>query len=259
MLIIIGYILSFVMGSILGLIGAGGSILAVPILVYFLKIPPITATAYSLLTVGLTAFTGATRYYHKKQIDYIVALQFVIPSMCALYIARRFIVPFIPDPVFLDVSKDLFIMLFFASIMICSGIMMLRGMNIVNIKVENNKYSLLKMIIISLIIGTVIGIIGAGGGFLIIPTLVMLAGLDMRVAVGSSLFIIAIQALFGFVGDIQSGLAINYNIMIIFILSAISGMLFGILISNKISTNNLRKLFGYFVIIIALVIIVTEI
>jgi len=170
-----GYIGALFIGIILGLTGGGGSILTVPILVYVLAINPVTATAYSLFIVGTTSSFGATQNYLKGLVEVKTGFLFAIPSFTAVFLTRKFIIPKIPDVIFttnfFTLTKETFLMLFFAIIMVFAAIAMLKKKKETNI--ENKKNSLTNSIIQNAVIGVIIGLVGAGGGFLIIPSLVI--------------------------------------------------------------------------------------
>lgn len=261
---IIGYFLSVFMGMTLGLIGAGGSILAVPILVYFLKVSPVLSTSYSLLIVGITALFGGITYFKKGEVNIRTALSFSVPSLVAVYITRRWLLPWIPDPVLVlhhfIISKNMFVMLFFSILMAVSGFMMIKnGSSISTKKHKEYRYPCLFIAGEGLIVGILTGIVGAGGGFLIIPALVLFANLDMKLAVGNSLIIITIKSLFGFLGDIQANVVLNYQLLSIFVLCTSFGMLFGSYWSKKVSSNLLKKVFGWFTLVLSFLIFFYEI
>ncbi len=259
---ILGYILAIGMGAVLGLIGAGGSILTVPILVYLLGVDTVTATGYSLLIVGLTSLIGVYHYYKKKKIDVRTAVIFAIPSLLAVYFTRRHLVPAMPDHFFdignLVITKELFIMLLFAVLMLLAAVLMIRPSN--NMKpdktLKKRKYTMIT--VEGLAVGSLTGLVGAGGGFMIIPALVLLAGLEMEIAVGTSLLIISAKSLLGFVGDLQAGIQLDYWMLSVFILCTGIGVTIGTLTSKTISGGSLKKLFGWFTLTIATIIIYTE-
>jgi uncharacterized membrane protein YfcA len=256
-MIILGYILAVFMGTTLGLIGAGGSILTVPILVYFFKIPPLLATAYSLLIVGITALIGALSYYRKNLVDIRSALIFMVPAMISVLITRAFIIPNLPEK-FLNIPKEIFIMLLFASLMLVASFLMLRPLILRTTK-SVKKFKFLKLVFGSSAIGFLTGIVGAGGGFLIIPTLVMLFGLSMKQSIGTSLAIIATNSLVGFGGDLFSGIKIDWSILALFIALTSLGMMFGIWLSKNIDGQKLKKVFSLFILMVAIAIFIQEI
>lgn len=261
---IVGYIASIFMGLSLGMIGGGGSILTVPILVYLFGIDPILATAYSLFIVGLTALFGGFNYYKKGDVDLKTGFIFAAPSFLGVYLTRAFVVPNLPDPVFnigtMPIPKALLIMLVFAVLMVLASTSMIRTK-----KEETKKREFspaLRFIIIAiegLIVGGITGFVGAGGGFLIIPALVILVGLPMKRAVGTSLFIIAAKSLLGFIGDIQHQPSIEWALLIKIALIAIVGLFAGVSLSSKVSERALKKGFGIFVLVMGSFILVDQI
>lgn len=257
MIEVLGYIGALLIGLILGLTGGGGSILTVPILVYILSFSPVTAAAYSLFIVGTTSAFGASVNYFKGLVDFKTGFIFAIPSFIAVFITRKYIVKSIPEIIFqtenIIISKDTFLMVFFAIVMFFAALSMLKKKKI---EVEKQS-SLFTLIIQNFIIGIVIGLIGAGGGFLIIPSLVLFAKLPMKKAVATSLFIIAMNSLIGFLGDVQN-ITINWQFLLSFTLITILGIFIGIRLNKFINESQLKKGFGYFVLIMAVFILLKE-
>ena len=258
MIEILGYIGALLIGLVLGLTGGGGSILTVPILVYILSISPVTAAAYSLFIVGTTSAFGATINYFKGLVDVKTGFIFAIPSFIAVFITRKYIVKSIPDSIFqtdsIIITKDTFLMVFFGVVMLFAGISMLKKKKF---EIEK-KSNILTLVIQNFIIGIIIGLIGAGGGFLIIPSLVLFAKLPMKKAVATSLFIIAMNSLIGFLGDVQNT-DINWHCLLSFTAITIFGIFIGIRINKFINESQLKKGFGYFVLIMAFFILLKEI
>ncbi|MDP5020613.1 MAG: sulfite exporter TauE/SafE family protein [Rickettsiaceae bacterium] len=262
-MLIVGYILALIMGMTLGLMGAGGSILTMPILVYFLNVPPVTATGYSLLIVGITALVGAARYYKKDQINVRTALMFAVPAFIAAYTTRRFMVPAIPIEIILykniTITKDTFIMLIFATLMLLSGALMIKN-NKPKPYIVKSKLKLITYIgLEGFFIGILTATVGAGGGFLIIPALVLLAGLEMKIAIGSSLLIITLNSLIGFIGDLQSGINIDYILLTTFLACSIFGLIIGSKLSSHFSSEKLKKIFGYFTLFVGIIVMIKEV
>jgi uncharacterized membrane protein YfcA len=259
---LLGYLGALIVGLVLGLIGGGGSILTVPILVYLIGLNPIIATAYSLFVVGVTSIIGAFQNYKKGLIDFKTAIIFSIPAFSAVYVTRRFLVPMIPEVVFtigyFDITKDIFIMVFFAIIMILASFSMIRSKK--NKTEENEQeptYNYPMIAVEGIVVGVLTGIVGAGGGFLIIPALVLLAKLPMKKAVGTSLLIIAIKSLIGFLGDL-SHMEIDWPFLITFTIISIIGIVLGVWTSKFISGKKLKKGFGYFTLVMAVYILYKE-
>lgn len=260
MIEILGYIAAFIMGVTLGSIGGGGSILTVPILVYLMGVTPVIATGYSLLIVGSAAAFGAFRYYRQGLIDVKSAITFAIPSIIAVYLTRAFLMPAIPDPIMnvpFVMGKDIAIMVLFAILMVAAAIMMLRNAkNLAPPKEAGHHVGLI--IVEGAVVGVATGILGAGGGFLIIPALVLLMGMDMKRAVGASLLIIALKSLIGFIGDIQSGIEFQMPMLAFFFVATFVGMFAATLVSHKFDGKKLQQFFAYFTLIIAAIILLKE-
>lgn len=258
---IIGYVGAFVVGLVLGLSGGGGSIITVPVMVYLVGINPVAATAYSLFVVGTTSSIGAFQNFRKQLIDFKTAIVFAIPAFTVVYLTRRYLVPAIPEEVFnvsgFVMTKDVFIMTFFAIIMFSASISMIRSKSDVSNLDFNSNINSPYLITIGLVVGLLTGIIGAGGGFLIIPALVLLAKLPMKKAIGTSLFIIAANSLIGFTGDLQNR-DIDWHFLLVFTAISILGIIVGVYSSKFISGTKLKRGFGWFTLIVAFYIIYKE-
>jgi hypothetical protein len=256
---ILGYIGALLIGLILGLTGGGGSILTVPILVYILAFNPVTAAAYSLFIVGTTSAFGATINYFKGLVDVKTGFLFAIPSFIAVFLTRRYIVKNIPESIITIgnyiLTKNTFLMVLFAVIMFFAALSMLKKKK--EIVVETTKSNKAVLILQNFIIGIIIGLIGAGGGFLIIPSLFLFAKLPMRKAIATSLFIISMNSLIGFLGDLQN-LDIDWIFLLPFTLLTIFGIFIGISLNKFINESQLKKGFGYFVLIMACFILLKE-
>lgn len=259
---LLGFAAAVMIGVSLGLIGGGGSILTVPVLVYILGVDPVLATAYSLFVVGSTSLVGAGTFMKKGLVDYRTAVVFAIPSFVAVFLTRKFLVPALPDPLFSlgenHVTKSVGIMVFFALIMLAASISMIRNKECVDCD-ENEKvrFNFPMIALEGSVVGLITGIVGAGGGFLIIPALVLLARLPMKMAVGTSLLIIAAKSLIGFLGDLATQ-SIDWNMLLIFTGLSIAGIFIGSSLSKKIDEKALKKGFGWFVLIMGIYIIGKE-
>ncbi|MCW1149215.1 sulfite exporter TauE/SafE family protein [Flavobacterium lacisediminis] len=255
---ILGYVGALFIGLVLGLTGGGGSILTVPILVYLMSISPVTATAYSLFIVGTTSTFGAIQNYRKNLVDIKNGFIFAIPSFIAVYLTRKFIVPRIPEIIIespILITKNTFLMLFFAVIMIFGALSVLKKKSQDNNNEE--KRNLILIGIQTFTIGIIIGLVGAGGGFLIIPSLILFAKLRMRKAVGTSLFIIAMNSLVGFIGDVQN-LVIDWIFLLTFSAISVVGIFLGMYLTKYTNESQLKKIFAYFVLLMAAIILLKE-
>lgn len=257
---IAGYIASVFVGVVLGLLGGGGSILCIPILVYLFGIDPVLASAYSLFIVGITSLVGTVPKYRQQLLNLRTGILFGIPSIVTIFSTRKWIVPAIPDVVWtlesFVITKRILVLGVFAVLMVLASFSMIRGRRDITSKSDTFRTPL--VILEGSLIGFLTGLVGAGGGFLIIPALVFLTGLKFKTAVGTSLFIIAINSLTGFLGDVM-----NYTLDWFFLLSivalAILGILLGGYFSRKISGVLLRKAFGWLTLLMGCWILVKEI
>ena len=260
---ILGYVGAAIIGISLGLIGGGGSILTVPILVYLLGVNPVLATAYSLFVVGATSLAGSFSFMKKGLVNYKTAAVFAVPSFIAVYLTRQFLIPAIPETLFtvggFTVTKSIGIMVFFALIMLFAAVSMIRDNNKKKPdKSEGDIQFNYPMIgLEGAVVGTLTGIVGAGGGFLIIPALVLFARLPMKMAVGTSLLIIAAKSLIGFLGDIGNQ-PIDWGFMLLFTGLSLGGIFVGSWLSDKINGEVLKKAFGWFVLLMGLYILTNE-
>lgn len=260
---IIGFAASILIGVSLGLIGGGGSILTLPVLVYLLHVDPVLSTAYSLFVVGTTSLVGSYSFMKKKLINYKAAVVFAIPSFTTVFITRKFLVPAIPDELFtvgdFTLTKNVGIMVFFALIMLFASVSMIRSKK-GGAEEENGelKFNLPMIALEGGLVGVLTGIVGAGGGFLIIPALVLFARLPMKMAVGTSLLIIAAKSLIGFLGDI-SNLVIDWPFLLIFTALSVVGIFIGSYLSKFIPGEKLKTAFGWFVLVMGTYIILKEI
>ncbi len=259
---IAGYIGALIIGITLGLIGGGGSILTVPVLVYLLHINPVTATAYSLFVVGVSSLVGALQNIKKGLVDFRTAIVFSIPAFISVYLTRKYLLPALPEEMFtvgsLIITKDIAIMVFFALIMLLASFSMIRG-KCKNCDDDNSKviYNYPLIVLEGLLVGVLTGIVGAGGGFLIIPALVMLARLPMKKAVATSLLIIAIKSLIGFIGDVEN-LTIAWDFLLSFTLVSVLGIFLGVWLNRFIKGSKLKKGFGWFTLLMGVYILIKE-
>jgi uncharacterized membrane protein YfcA len=257
---IAGYLSAVLIGVSLGLIGGGGSILTVPVFVYLLHVQPVLATTYSLFVVGSCSLVGGARAYFKKLIDFHVVLYFGLPSLLSVFAVRRFVLPIIPDHLFtigdLPITKGVFLMVLFALLMLAAAVSMIRSESKPPMPAIG-KERRGGLLIQGLLIGAITGLLGAGGGFLIIPALVLISRLPMKIAVGSSLTIMALSSFFGFFSTL-SHYTINWFQLLSFTAIAVLGIFVGTAFSEKIPGQLLKKGFGWFVMAIGLFILIHE-
>ncbi|MFZ9432076.1 MAG: sulfite exporter TauE/SafE family protein [Bacteroidia bacterium] len=274
---ILGYIGAVLMGLSLGLIGGGGSILTVPILVYLFQVDAVLATAYSLFIVGLTSLVGSFSHIKLGNIHWRTAIVFGIPSIISVFLTRSFLVPMIPDPIMtfgqdatggaaFVLTKSVGLLLLFAVIMVMAAYSMIKPSKkasadqstVVESDGQQPKFNYPLILSEGAIVGVVTGLVGAGGGFLIIPALVLLAKLPMKQAVGTSLMIIAAKSLIGFVGDMRGNEVIDWSFLAVFSSIAVVGILIGSWLSKRIPGEKLKPAFGWFVLVMGTYIIIKE-
>ena len=269
----------------MGLTGAGGSILTVPILVYVVGVDAVTATAYSLFVVGVTSAVGAANYWRRGLVHARAAVAFSIPSLLVVFFTRRMLVPAIPQQLGtvagVEVSKELFILVLFAVIMGISAVSMIVRPRFATEGVGNGgegdtagtrqpppaefavttahvKVSIPLVVLEGTVIGVLTGVVGAGGGFAIVPALVVFSRLPMRVAVGTSLTIIAAKSLFGFLGDLTLQGRFDWGLLLVFTALAVVGILLGSRLGRLVPGARLQPAFGWFVLVAAAGILVRE-
>jgi len=257
----LGYFSSILIGVALGLIGGGGSILTVPVLVYLFAVDAVAATAYSLFIVGLTSAVGSVSYFKNKLVNIKTAVIFGIPSIIAVFMTRAYLVPAIPKTVVtlgdFVVTKSILMMLLFAILMIAASYSMIKKSVKTTETTEPQKFNYPLILIEGVVVGVLTGLVGAGGGFLIIPALVILSKLPMKEAVGTSLVIIAAKSLIGFFGE-GGETTMNWNLLLSVTAFAIIGIFIGTMLAKKIDGNKLKPAFGWFVLIMGIYIIIKE-
>ncbi len=256
---LIAYGLAFLVGITLGLIGSGGSILTIPILVYIVSIPPIDAAVYSFFIIGVAALFGVIKSSGDGMLNKKVALYFGVPGIISILIMRRLILPALPNSfgtiAGYDISKNFVVMVVFAILMIFSSLKMIISSR--ENPVITTRFQPIQLVLLGFIVGLVTGFVGVGGGFLIVPALVLFAGLGMKQAVATSMAIIAFNSLIGFAGSLN-GQQLRWPFLIMFTSLAIAGTFAGIYFSKRISSQKLKPIFGWFVLIAGIYIILKE-
>lgn len=254
---IAGYFASLFIGISLGLIGGGGSVLTVPILVYFFHIEPVLATAYSLFIVGSTSAVGAVQKWAKREINFRVAITFGLPSLVTVYLIRKLLIPSIPEIIYQHnnfvIHKGPLTLALFAILIIAAAIGILKPQEIKRPVLPQAQ----GLMLLGLVVGIVSGLLGAGGGFIIIPALIFYASLDIKTAVGSSLLIIALNSLMGFAGDIFHHQFDWVQLLSITALG-ISGTFLGNWLSSRLPALRIKKIFGWFLLLTGLLILGKE-
>lgn len=260
-MVFIAYFLALTVGIILSLLGSGGSILTVPILVYIMGINPLSATAYSLFVVGVSALVGAQRFFKNGEINYKISLYFAIPSLLGVFVSRKWILPNLSESLhffhFFSIQKDTFILVFFAIVMLIAALSMLFSWKL-NFRNNNDRENNFVLIVLDgIVVGLVTGFVGAGGGFLIIPALLLLTNISMKEAVGTSLLVITIKSILGFTAELNN--VIDWNLLLTFTGFSILGILIGSCFSKLLNGRVLKKSFGIFVLFMSIVILAKEI
>lgn len=258
---IIGYTAAVLIGISLGLIGGGGSILTVPVLVYLFGIDTFLAIEYSLFIVGLSSIAGSASYFKKGLVNFKMALVFGIPSVISIFLTRIYLLPLIPENVFqiqnFTVTKNIFLLLIFAGLMILASYKMIKS-NSSKESLESTKNNAFLVAGQGSIVGVLTGLVGAGGGFMIIPALVNLLKVPMKIAIGTSLVIIAVNSLIGFLSSVNH-VKIEWKFLISITAIAIAGIIIGSQLSRKIDGKKLKPAFGWFILIMGIYIITKEI
>lgn len=259
---IAGYISALLIGISLGLIGGGGSILTVPVMVYLFGLQPILATSYSLFVVGSTSLVGAINNWRKGLVNIRAALLFGASSIVTVFLTRKFILPAVPKTIAtigtFAITESLLMMILFAILMVVASVSMLRSKKAASHQSKQSELIRIeKLLLYGVAIGLITGFLGAGGGFLLIPTLVILLRLPMKQAIGTSLLIIAMNSLIGFTGDLGH-FDIDWQFLATITLIAISGIFIGGALGKKIHGEKLKKAFGWFVLAMGIYILVKE-
>ncbi|SNC64230.1 hypothetical protein SAMN06265337_1038 [Hymenobacter gelipurpurascens] len=266
MLHYIGYFAAIFIGLSLGIMGGGGSILTVPVLVYLLGVSPVLSTAYSLFVVGSTSVVGASGYFRKGLVSLKTAVVFLLPSLLAVFVVRKVLMPAIPQELFtigsLVFTKDLLVLVAFALLMVVAALAMIRGKQAEEVLGEElhyqHSFNYPLILGIGLVVGALTGFVGAGGGFLIIPALVLGARLPMKLAVGTSLAIIALNSLIGFTGDLSAGTPIAWPFLLGFLSFALVGIVLGTYLARFIPGTKLKPAFGWFTLAMGTFILLRE-
>lgn len=258
----LGYVSAIIVGIVIGLAGGGGSILTVPIFVYVFGIAPVLSTTYSLFVVGVTSLVGAVNHIWKKRVDFRVTLAFALPSFVSVYLSRRFLLPLIPDPLFrydaFTLPKNDAILYFFAFVMLMAARAMIRKDRPERGPARDGRTRYGTLSLDGLAVGLLTGTIGAGGGFLIVPMLVLLAGLPIQRAVATSVLIIAVNSFVGFLGDVQH-VVFNWNFLLPFTSLSIAGVFLGLYLARFVPPTQLKRGFGWFVLTVAVYMICREV
>ncbi len=259
---IAGYFAALLIGVSLGLIGGGGSILTIPVLVYLFQIPPTLATGYSLCIVGCSSLAGAYKYYRRGNIHFKAAFYFGLASIVTVVLIRKFLIPILPDHLFsigkFVVTQSMATMLLFASVMIVASLNMIQKPSTTSSNTINTPIRFTKAMIRGIEVGILTGLLGAGGGFLIIPVLIFSFHLTMKDAIGTSLLIIAMNSLSGFAGDLFHQ-QFNWALLLPLTAIAVTGTFIGRRLGQDLPGEKLKTWFGWFVMVMGIYIMIHEI
>ncbi|MBX7432151.1 sulfite exporter TauE/SafE family protein [Mycobacterium sp. Y57] len=247
-MIVLTVALAVLVGVSLGLLGGGGSILTVPLLAYVAGMDAKQAIATSLLVVGATSAVGAISHARAGRVQWRTGLVFGVAGMTGAY-AGGLLAHWIPGSVLL---------IGFAVIMIATAVAMLRGRKNVDPDAAPKSLPVGKVILEGLVVGLVTGLVGAGGGFLVVPALALLGGLPMPIAVGTSLVVIAMKSFAGLAGYLSS-VQIDWGVAAAVTAAALVGALLGARLTSVVNPDSLRKAFGWFVLVMSTVILWQEV
>lgn len=251
-----------VVGILLGLFGGGGSLLILPVLVYLVGLSPIVATSYSLLIVGVAALIGAVGQLREGLVNFSSAIGFGVPSVVGVFLARIVVLPLIPDRMYesesFSLTKDALVMSIFCAMVFGCAYTMIRRQPERPETGEEGRERLFVTILAGLVVGFVTGFVGAGGGFLIVPALIILLRMPVREAMATSLFVIALKSLLGFLGDTLILDVIDWWLLLKLTLAATLGIHFGVRLNRRIPADKLKAGFGWVVLLIGAMILIRE-
>lgn len=262
----LGYLMALATGLSLGLLGSGGSLLAVPALIYFFHEDAVTAASYSLFVVGLTSLVGFSLKKRGESLEWAPTLAFAIPSLIAVFLVRKYVVHALPDVLTFPwgpVGRDQMLIAVFGMVMLAAGISMLlhSGAHPGSRVGERSRQTRTGLSVLGcegLLVGTITGFAGAGGGFLIVPAITLLGRIPFKTAVLTSLMIISVQSLAGFLGDFAAAETIRWEILLWFSLVSIAGVAAGNGLAKLWAGERLKLAFGWFTIFVSLAILARE-
>lgn len=257
----IGYVACAFIGISLGLIGAGGSILTVPVLVFLFGMPPMLTTSYSLFIVGVTSLMASLTKFKQGDVSVAPAIAFGTTSMMVVSLLRHFVVPLIPESLgnigSVPMSYSLLSMVLFAILMMVSAAFMINSRR-PGCATDNESVARWWMTIpYAILVGIVTGFLGAGGGFIVIPVMTLFLGMDIKKAVGTSLAVIAMNSLCGFANDLGR-VAIDWPFLLLITAIAVLGSITGLRVASNIDSKRLKSGFGWFVLVLGVLIMSWE-
>lgn len=258
---VLGALGALVMGASLGLFGAGGSILTVPILVYLFLYPPVLAAHYSLFVVGCVSAFGVFWQWREDNIHWAKIIGFAIPALFGMFVIKRLIIPALPQtiPLFaFSITLNQFILAVFAILMIAASLSMifLPALNQSD-SPETSPPNLPLLALVGASIGLITGFVGAGGGFLIVPSLIFLARLSVKEATRASLFLISINSIFGFAAGTTNWPSVPFRSLLLLVAIALIGIVSGLWIQKRTAASKLKPAFGLFILATGFYILLT--
>lgn len=257
--LLISLLASSIIGIAIGLLGAGGSILVMPVLVYILGLPPTIATTYSLGIVGISSAIAAMRTSLDEKVNVKVIFTFAFPAMFSIMIMRAFIMPALPKVLeigMLQISIDSFSMIILSILMLISAQRMISQKKLQGD--ESHDISLSLLVLTGLFIGVLTGFTGIGGGFLIVPVMILIGRMNVKEAAFTSMILIAMNALPGFFVDILNGKNLEWGLFTLLTIASVFGGYAGIMLSKRIRQDLLRISFGIIIALLALFILIKE-
>ncbi len=260
--LILGYIGAILTGLVLGLLGGGGALLSIPVLVYLFHLPASVATGYSLFLVGITASSGAVQNIRKKLVDYYAVLYYGVPSTLTVYCMRRFAIPALPKQIFtigsFTLDKNHLILFVLSIVMFGAAYKMITTRHEEEKDAPAGSIDRIQLALYAVLIGGFLGLVGAGGGFLMVPALIYFAHLPMRKALGTSLVLVAANSFIGFLGDVHSNANMDWKFLFLFSAFSIAGVFTGTYLQRHIRAEQLKKYFGWFILLVAVFMVVKE-
>lgn len=260
---ILSFVASFLIGITLGIFGGGGTILTLPVLVYLLYFEADIAIHYSMFIVGTTTFVGGINSYIKNYLNLKAAYSFGIPSLIAVYITSKTITPWIKKSSWMigqyELSGKHLLMFLFAILMIVVALFMIfKKQNDVVVEKNRKKKFYFGIILKAALVGFISGLIGAGGGFIIVPSLIAFYKLKIKEAIGTSLVIIAANSFVGFLGSMNL-YPNDWLFLLSFSFISILGIISGLWLSRRIQATKLKIAFGYFVLLMGIYVFIKEV
>lgn len=257
-MVILGYACALLIGILIGALGSGGSLLAVPTFLYLFGLNAIESTTYSLFVVGVAASFAVYKHQRDGNIAFRASLPFAISALLTTYITRRFLLPAMPDLLYegtsFTLTKDTLIVLTFSMVMILSSLSVLRG---VKEQKSVGQYQNLRLTWMGLLVGLLSGFVGAGGGFLIVPALIVGLRLPIKKAIATSVWLVLLNSSFGFLGSVAS-VDVDWVFLGGFSLVSIVGLLLGLYVQKYIADQKLKKIFAVFVLTMGVIILFNQ-